>query len=550
MGLTAVLHPRQVFSSGDHIMNILLTFTGFHDPYFKGLVDQEEQAGPILSLLTTRPFAHIFLFDTPATAKITHATQSAIIERHPHTQVHICELQLSDPTDYREILVGLKAHYPAILQKYPSADLFVAVASGTPQMHACWVMLTASGKIPARILHVRPPRYVTRERPLVSELDFSAPEFPAIRFADEPAPVSQIDHHPLIGEQVSGTSRTSGRYAAPSSPPEAIGLSAEKARRSLDIVGDHPAMQRALTMGAQLALSSAPILIQGETGTGKELFARFIHILSGYAGGPFVPVNCAAIPNELAESALFGHKKGAFTGATTDQKGLFDAADGGTLFLDELGELSAASQAKLLRVLQDGIVEPVGQTRGRRVNVRIVAATNRNVRDLVSQGQFRQDLYYRLNVGEIYLPPLRERRSDIPKLALHILGELNAGQRNFRQITKAALVHLEAYDWPGNVRELNNILERSALLSYTPVMDVQDIELPRSGMNLNPLDGLPQPCVGFNMKEVLSTIRCQYISQALKAAGGDQKKASLLLGISPQAVNKFCLQQQESSPEN
>ena len=226
------------------MMDVLLTFTGFHDPYFKGLVDQEEQPGPILSLLTTRSFDHIFLFDTPSTQRVTEETKDAITKIHHGSEVHVLEINLSDPTNYQEIFMGLRTHLHSIIEEFTAARFFVAVASGTPHMHACWVLLTASGEIPARILHVRPPHFVTKERPLVSEVDLSSREFPTVRFQDGPIPVeeSQID--------------------------------VDSVRVQLGIVGDHATMRRSLEMGAMLAPSQAPVLILGETGTGKELFAQ------------------------------------------------------------------------------------------------------------------------------------------------------------------------------------------------------------------------------------------------------------------------------------
>jgi sigma54-dependent transcription regulator len=335
-------------------MEILLTFTGFHDPYFKGLVDQVEQPGPILSLLAARSFDHIFLFDTPGTKRVSQETKSAISKLHPDSSVHLLEIRLDDPTSYKEIFKGLRQHLKSILENFSSARFFIAVASGTPQMHACWVLLTASGEIPARILHVRPQRFVTKECPLVSEVDLTSSAFPTVRFSKGPRSVeeTEIDLH--------------------------------IAKVQLGIVGDHPAIQRSLEMGAMLAPSQAPILILGETGTGKELFAQYIHRLSGRPREIFVAVNCAAIPEDLVEGLLFGHKKGAFTGAINDQVGKFDTADKGTLFLDELGELPMLAQAKLLRVLQDGLVEPIGQARAHKVDVRIVGATNRDLRKLVT----------------------------------------------------------------------------------------------------------------------------------------------------------------------
>jgi len=468
-------------------MDVLLTFTGFHDPYFKGLVDQEEQPGPILSLLSTRSFDHIFLFDTPSTQRVTEETKDAILKRHRGTEVHVLEINLSDPTNYQEIFRGLRAHIHSIIEGFSSARFFVAVASGTPHMHACWVLLTASGEIPARILHVRPPRFVTKEHPLVSEVDLSSRDFPSVRFQDRPITVEE-------------------------------------------------------SMGAMLAPSQAPILILGETGTGKELFARYIHRLSGRPRRSFVPVNCAAIPEDLVESLLFGHKKGAFTGAVNDQVGKFDTANKGTLFLDELGELPLSAQAKLLRVVQDGLVEPIGQAKAHKVDVRIVAATNRDLRKLVRQGKFREDLFYRLNVGEIKLPPLRERRSDIPKLALHILDRLNGSLRRPKRLSAEALARLQSHNWAGNVRDLENVIERSVRLCRHDVLDADDLLITEPVTYADPLDALPDPYEGFSLDEFLGSARKQMILRALEAANGNQSQAARMLGITPQAVHKFLQQ--------
>ncbi len=212
-------------------MDVLLTFTGFHDPYFKGLVDQEEQPGPILSLLATRSFDQIFLFDTPMTKRVTQETKGAISRLHRDSEVHVLEINLADPTNYQHIFKALRTHLQHIIESFPSASFYIAVASGTPQMHACWVLLTASGEIPARILHVRPPQFVTKERPLVSEVDLSSREFPSVRFQAGPIHVEENE------------------------------ADVDSARIQLGIVGDHPAMQRALEMGGMLAPSHAPILV-------------------------------------------------------------------------------------------------------------------------------------------------------------------------------------------------------------------------------------------------------------------------------------------------
>ena len=490
-------------------MDVLLTFTGFHDPYSKGLIDQEDQPGPILSLLAARSFDHVYLFDTPSTRKATQETKVAISRLHPHIEVQVLDVALEDPTNYEDILNGLRSHFRQIIERFRSASFFISVASGTPQMHACWVLMAASGEIPARILHVRPPRFVTKMHPLVSEIDLSSREFPTVRFQAETISVEE-------GE-----------------------IDVDTAWLQLGIVGDHPVMKRVLETGAMLAPSRSPILIFGETGTGKELFARFIHRLSGRAKQPFVAVNCAAIPEDLVESLLFGHKRGAFSGAITDQTGKFDVADKGTLFLDELGELPLPAQAKLLRVLQDGLVEPIGQAKPHRVDVRIVGATNRDLRRLVRQGKFREDLFYRLNVGEIKLPPLRERRSDITVLALHILDKLNGSLRRPKRLSSDALSRLQSHSWPGNVRDLENVIERSVRLSRHDVLNADDLLITEPVTYADPFDALPDPYEGFSLEEFLGSARKQMILRALEATNGNQSQAARLLGITPQAVHNF-----------
>lgn len=497
-------------SKGFSLLDVLLTFTGFHDPYAVGLIGQEEQPGPILSLVGARSFDQIVLFSTPNTEKHTRATEKALCSLYPDLEVILRDVPLDDPTDYVAIIRGLRAHVRDICEGLPKARYFIAVASGTPQMHACWVLLAASGEIPARILHVRPPRFVSRAQPLVSEVDLTSPDLPLVR-----TQLGVVEGSDLV-------------------PPDFVTVV-----QHLGIVGDHPAVRQALETGAMLASSVVPILILGETGTGKELFARFVHQLSGRPSDRFVPLNCAAIPKDLVESLLFGHKRGAFTGATNDQIGKFDEADGGTLFLDELAELPLSTQAKLLRVLQDGIVEPIGAKRSHKVDVRIIAATNQDVRKAIRQERFREDLYYRLNVGEIRLPPLRERRSDISRIALHVLDRVNATLKKPKRLSPDALARLQSHAWPGNVRDLENVIERSVRLARRDLLNADDLIISEPIASADPLASLPEPHEGFSLEEYLTSARKQLILRALETARGNQSEAARLLGITPQAVHKF-----------
>lgn len=239
------------------------------------------------------------------------------------------------------------------------------------------------------------------------------------------------------------------------------------------------------------------------------------------------------------ESLLFGHKRGAFTGAMSDQVGKFDQADGGTPFLDELTELPLPTQAKLLRVLQDGVVEPLGAKKPHKVNVRVIAATNQDVRTAIRQGRFREDLYYRLNVGEIKLPPLRDRRSDIPKIALHVLDRVNATLKRPKRLSPDALRRLQQHAWPGNVRDLQNVIERSVRLARRDVLEADDLMIGEPLASADPLDTLPEPQEGFSLEAYLTSARKQLILRALETAQGNQSEAARLLGITPQAVHKF-----------
>jgi two-component system nitrogen regulation response regulator NtrX len=249
-----------------------------------------------------------------------------------------------------------------------------------------------------------------------------------------------------------------------------------------EIVGSSFQIRQVLERVERVGPAEARVLITGENGTGKELVARAIHRISGRKDGPFVEVNCAAIPSELIESELFGHMKGSFTGAVADRAGKFEQADGGTLFLDEVGDMSLAAQAKVLRALEQGVVTRVGSSRSVQVDVRVVAATNKDLEAEIREGNFREDLYYRLNVVPIHVPPLRDRREDIPMLVKHFVGLLERTDRvTPREISRGALERLKDLEWAGNVRELRNTVERLLILSPGSVIEEADVEFLVSG---------------------------------------------------------------------
>ena len=265
-----------------------------------------------------------------------------------------------------------------------------------------------------------------------------------------------------------------------------------------ELLGETPVMQQLRGKIAKLALSQAPVYISGESGTGKELVARLIHALGARSDAPFVPVNCGAIPADLVESELFGHKKGAFTGAISNKEGLFQAANGGSLFLDEIAELPLQMQVKLLRVIQEKAVRPVGGHEEASIDVRLLSATNSDLNALVQQGDFREDLYYRVNVIELSVPPLRERQADIPLLVEHIMAQL-ADKNNVHPaaLSSAALQQLKEYAFPGNVRELENILERALTWVEGGAIQAADLSLPETN-NVEPL-----PATSGESKETL-----------------------------------------------
>lgn len=325
------------------------------------------------------------------------------------------------------------------------------------------------------------------------------------------------------------------------------------------LIGNSPAMQQVFKMIERVADTDSTILILGESGTGKELVARALHFNSRRQFAPFIPINCSALPENLLESELFGHCKGAFTGAINDKKGLFQEADGGTIFLDEIGTMPPVLQSRLLRVLQEREVRRVGDNVPVSVNVRVLAATNEPLQQRVKEGTFREDLYYRLNVIPIHLSPLRERRDDVPLLTMHFLRDkVDSRTGKLFQITRKALDVLSAHDWPGNVRELENAIERACALCENAVIKVAD--LPPAMVKSAPTDGAEEVVetpsaatdvekglpIGTNtvggpagigqpigaLKDFLREQELTYVNRALAQTGGDKEKAADLLGVS------------------
>jgi DNA-binding NtrC family response regulator len=300
------------------------------------------------------------------------------------------------------------------------------------------------------------------------------------------------------------------------------------------IVGRSRRMQEVIRTAEVVAQSRSTVLITGETGTGKEMVARAIHYHSAQREMPLIKVNCAAIPETLLESELFGHVRGAFTGATTSKRGKFALADGGTIFLDEIGTMSTTLQAKVLRAIQEREFEPLGSERTQRVDLRVVAATNRDLRQMVSDGRFQEDLYYRLNVIPISIPPLRERREDIPVLVEHFMTKhaQRAGKR-IDGIAPGVMQTLQSFDWPGNVRELENTMERAVVLSLNPVIGPEVVRI--LDVNSAPPPGLPS----LNLRQNLDWAERETVRRALESSGGVKKDAAESMGLTQRALSYY-----------
>lgn len=301
---------------------------------------------------------------------------------------------------------------------------------------------------------------------------------------------------------------------------------------SSGMVGEHPSIKKIQEIIQRVAVTDATVLITGESGTGKELAARAIHNLSLRADRPFVPVNCAAIPENLLESELFGHARGAFTGAHAARAGMFQLANHGTILLDEVGELPLPLQAKLLRVLQDGAVRSVGSDQLVNVNVRVIASTNKDLAHQVEKGTFREDLFFRLQVIPIHLPPLRARRSDIPLLINHFLECSNRKHGLPVTISREAMIYLWEYDWPGNIREMENLVERLVILSEDSVTDLKDLPVNIRAFVSDKKS--PQPTLSggqINLRQATEQLQFRLMEEALRLTNGNKSAAARMLGL-------------------
>ncbi len=471
---------------------------------FKGSL--RVQNGPIQTLLKHEQFDEVHLLSNYS------PYLNRLFKKWVNDKVVIHTVKLDDPTDYPAVFRAVDSELKAIVGN-SSTELAIHLSPGTPAMAAVWVLLGKS-RYRATFYQSHDGRAWQTDIPFDLVADF----------------VPEVLRDPDFNLQ----------HLAARNPSEVDGFE--------DIVGDSKILRLAVGRAQKAALRDVPVLILGESGTGKEMFARAIHKASRRKNEKFVPINCAAIPESLLESELFGHKKGAFSGATADREGAFEQANGGTIFLDEVGECSADMQAKLLRVLQPPPgkgpscreFSRVGEAKTRTVDVRIIAATNRNLMDSVTDGDFREDLFYRLAVIKVKLPPLRDRKSDIPLLVKALMRDINAdfkkqeepGYHN-KSVSEAAKIFVRGYDWPGNVRQLRNTLVEAAVMANSDSIGVGDIraaiaDVPgKKASN----DLLEHPLgEGFSLQELLEDVQRHYLDRAMDEAHGVKRRAAKMLG--------------------
>lgn len=484
---------------------ILLSWIGGNDlAAFEQHREEQTRYGPVLSTLRMEKFSQALLLYNYDKDRV--APYLDWLEDQTDTRLETSHWDLSSPIHFGEIHEVADGALRRVSDRYPNAKLSILLSPGTPAMQAVWILLGKT-RYPCTFYQSSREQGVQR-----AEIPFNI----AAEFVPELA--------------VRGA-RQLGSITAGSVPVNAA---------FDDILTHNPDMQALKAQASVMATRDVPVLIQGDTGTGKELFATAIHNASLRRDAALIPVNCGAIPAELIDSALFGHKKGAFTGAVKDKAGYFDAADGGTLFLDEFGELPLDAQVRLLRVLQTGELTPVGSARPHQVDVRIIAATNRNLLDEVAAGRFREDLFYRVAVGLLHLPPLRQRPGDLIALAEHLMEQINsdaAGQPGYvsKTITPKAKKQILQQPWRGNVRELYSTLLRASLWSSDDRLGEQALTTALFGSE-DPNAGVLDHAIGdgFEIQSVMDQVAAHYIGDALRQAGGNKTQAAKLIGLSSQ----------------
>lgn len=482
-------------------MGILIAWLGNAD-LFASESNSPENPGPITSALKAYEIEALHLLSDHSPQK-THAFIKWVGSQLS-TPLIPHQAKLTSPTSFEEIFRAAVGVIEEVKRASPFGDLVFHLSPGTPAMAAIWLLL-AKTRYPAKLIES------SREHGVK---EVSIP----FELSAEFVPVADKQADEALTRLMMGV------------PPESPAFTA--------IVHRCAAMKRTVAMAHRLAVRDVPVLIQGESGTGKELFARAIHQASPRNAKPFVAVNCGAIPLELVDAELFGHEKGAFTGATAARAGYFESADGGTLFLDEIGELPLASQVRLLRVLQEREVTRVGATRAKPIDIRVIAATNRVLPDEIREGRFREDLFHRLAVGVLLLPPLRQREGDLNILIDSMLASINAeaasqpGYKN-KKLDVSARNLLIQYSWPGNVRELHNTLLRASIWAVGDKITTQDVAeslavtvAPKADTILGrPLDQ------AISLPDIIGDVARHYLERAIAQTHGNKSEAARLLGI-------------------
>ena len=501
-------------------MKILLSFVGSRDPF-----NQDNSDGPLLSLLSKRKVEKLYIFYTNQEFwEKARQVQEVCQERQPGIEIKLGEIDVYPPTDYELLFKVMNHECQNILAENAKEkpDYFIGTDSGTPQMQTTWFILAQSGLVEATLLQGVPPRFGQGEYQ-VKEVNLSLESFPQILSPDtirRELDIFRSQWEALKAERDSLV----GDY------------------HFEGIVRKNSALWSVVEKAYRAAKSHETVLIRGESGTGKELFAKYIHYNSFRKDKPFIPLNCSAITETLAESELLGHEKGAFTGADKQRKGSFEQANGGTIFFDEIGDMPVSMQVKLNRVIQEGELTRVGGSEETKVDVRIVAATHQNLEELIKEGKFREDLYYRLKVIPLEVPPLRERREDIPILIQYFLDKLKKPNSPPKKLSKDALSVLLSCPWPGNVRELENTIRGMCALSTENELTLDDLpdEILMVGSAFEAEKPIKAqiPADGFDLKERLREIEKAYFLKAIEIANGNKAKAARLVKIEPPAFRR------------
>lgn len=482
--------------------NVLLAWIGKTD--LRAPTETEQVGlGPIAQALEARKFDEVYLLSDYGDRVDGHYLKW--LRLRTKTKVEVLREPLSGPTQFGEIYEAAVRSAKRAQGSHPSeVNLTFHLSPGTPHMAAVWIILGKT-RFPAELIE-------------------SAKEH-GVRTTSVPFDISADFIPDLLRQQDERL-----RQGSAAEPPEAPEFSA--------IIHRSRVMERLIERARRVAVRNVPVLIEGESGTGKEMLARAIKRASPRRDRPFIAVNCGAIPSTLIESQLFGHEKGTFTDAKQSHRGFFEAADGGTLFLDELGELPAAAQVKLLRAVDGGEIVRLGATQPIRVDVRIVAATNRTLTDEIAKGAFREDLFYRLAVAVLKIPPIRERAGDLGLLVDHMLGLVNEeGSKDpgftEKKLSAGARNLLLGHTWPGNARELWNTLRRAAIWSDGSAISAEDVK-----DALLPLDAAPRKDLlakplgsGFNLPDLLKDVARAYLERAMAEAQGNKTKAADLVGL-------------------